>query len=135
MKLYINIAAFECSEKFYDIFKKFTDDGGVKVGVAISDGNDDWKKSVPKEFSDSSRKFDSNSNFIVWNYWTVLEYSSVDQKICFQFKHGDKIIYQFYSLISEFRHGDPGELTTVRAGAIGTEDGKGYLKFAIKFSN
>lgn len=77
-----------------NLFKKFTDDEATKVGVAISDGGDDkgeWKKSVPKVFSNLSRKLDNN-NSVTWNYSTALEYSSLDEKICFQFKHRDKII-------------------------------------------
>lgn len=118
-----------------NLFKKFTDDEGIKVGVAISNGGDDddeWKKSVPKVFSDLSRILDSNSNFVTWNCSTALEYSSVDQKICFQFKHRGKIIYQFYKLVSEFQFG---EATTFRTSVLRTYDKKGDLMMTTKFSN
>ena len=131
MKLYINVISFKCGKKFYKIFKKFTDDEGIKVGLSISDGDDgEWQKSVPKVFSDLSSKSDSKSNFITWKYSTALEYTSVDQKICFQFTHRGKIIYQFYILVSAFTYGEDTAFRT-----IGTHDEKGELTITTRFSN
>lgn len=39
MKLHLNIISLKCGKEFYDIFKKLTDEEGIEVGVAISDGS------------------------------------------------------------------------------------------------
>lgn len=130
MKLNLKIVSLKCGQKYSDLFKRLIDEEGIRVGVAISHSWDELQRK-DLQFTDLSRRSDNDSNSITWNFPMELEFSELNERLCFEFQHRGESLSRVSYLLSDL-HKEAG--SALKEFVLQEDQGKGDVIIKCKFS-